>query len=146
MEDEEDERYQDKTTDWNFKLILIGDSAVGKTSIISRYCHDEFNEDQKRSRQVKIQHKLFTIPDTVPSQMAELHVWDTLGQEKFHAIASIFFKGTAGAFLVFDLTRRETFDDLHKWNTKIEQDCDENAVVMLIGNKCDLPNRDVSYD
>ena len=56
--------------------------------------------------------------------MAELHVWDTLGQEKFHAIAGIFFKGTAGAFLVFDLSRRETFDDLDKWYAKIEENCD----------------------
>ena len=124
-------------------MILVGNSQVGKTSITSRYINDEFNEEEKRSRQVKIQHKLFTIPNTVPAQMAELHVWDTLGQEKFQAIAGIFFKGTAGAFLVFDLSRRETFEDLDKWYAKIEDNCDSKVVTMLIGNKCDLPSRQI---
>ena len=86
--------------------------------------NDSFNEDEKRSRQVKIQHKLFQIPNTSPAKTVELHVWDTLGQEKFHAIAGIFFKGTAGAFLVFDLTRRETFEDLEKWRKTLEDNCD----------------------
>ena len=56
--------------------------------------------------------------------MAELHVWDTLGQEKFEAIAGMFFKGSSGAFLVFDLTRRDTFERLSIWNKKIEDSCD----------------------
>ena len=67
MEDNADDPYQDKTSDFNFKLILIGDSQVGKTSIISRYIHNDFDENEKRSRVVKIQHKLFTIPNTVPA-------------------------------------------------------------------------------
>ena len=78
--------------------------------------------------------------------MAELHVWDTLGQEKFQAISGIFFKGTSGAFVVFDLTNQKSFDDLEKWYTKIEQNCESKVVVMLIGNKCDLPNRVISYE
>ena len=78
--------------------------------------------------------------------MAELHCWDTLGQEKFHAISGIFFKGTSGAFLVFDLSNRESFNDLEKWNDKIKEHCDQNVVVMLIGNKCDLPDRQVNYN
>ena len=146
MEGDNDDPFQDKTADFNFKLILIGDSQVGKTSLISRYIHDDFDENEKRSRVVKIQHKLFTIPNTVPARMAELHVWDTLGQEKFEAIAGIFFKGTAGAFLVFDLTRRETFEKMDRWYSKVEENCEQQIVVMLVGNKCDLPTRAVSYE
>ena len=142
MEDEND--FQDQTTDFNFKLILIGNSQVGKTSIINRYCQDTFDQQEKRSRKVQINHKLFTIPKT--KEVAELHCWDTLGQEKFQAISGIFFKGTSGAFLVFDLSRRSSFEDLDKWNTKIKEFCDPKVVVMLIGNKCDLPSREVKYE
>ena len=138
--------FMDKTTDFNFKLILVGNSRVGKTSVIKRYISDEFDDNEESSSVVQIQHKLFTIPNSVPTQMAELHVWDTLGQEKFQAISGIFFKGTSGAFLVFDLTNQKSFDDLEKWYSKIEQNCESKVVVMLIGNKCDLPNRVISYE
>ena len=82
----------------------------------------------------------------MPAQVAELHVWDTLGQEKFEAIAGMFFKGSAGAFLCFDLTRRDTFERMSVWNSKIEDNCEQQVVVMLVGNKCDLPNREVTYE
>ena len=74
--------------------------------------------------------------------MADLHIWDTLGQEKFMAIANMFFKGTVGAFIVFDLCNQKSFDDLDKWYDKLIQGCDiDNVVITLIGNKCDKPDR-----
>ena len=105
----------DQAADYDFKIILVGNSGVGKTSITSRYVDNEFSEEQKRSKKVKIAHKFFTIPDTRPAKVADLHLWDTLGQEKFHAIADIFFKGSVGAIIVFDLSSRNSFDELDKW-------------------------------
>ena len=77
---------------------------------------------------------------------AELHIWDTLGQEKFHSIANVFFKGSAGAFLVFDLSTRKSFEDLEKWYEVMENSIDTQVVKSLLGNKCDLPNREVTYN
>ena len=94
---------------YNYKLILIGNSEVGKTSVSTRFLFETF-EDQERSTNVKISHKPFKIPQT--NKVADLHIWDTLGQEKFKAIANMFFKGTVGAFLVFDLSNQKSFDDL----------------------------------
>ena len=78
--------------------------------------------------------------------MADLHIWDTLGQEKFQSIANIFFKGTVAAFLVFDLTDRVSFDKLDIWLNKAIEGCESRVVISLIGNKCDLPNRAVSQE
>ena len=76
---EADDVFQDKTVDFNYKLILVGNSMVGKTCITNRYVEDTFDQDEKRSRKVQIYHKLFTIPDSIPQQVADLHIWDTLG-------------------------------------------------------------------
>ena len=115
MSDDEgnDVEFDDKTTDYNYKLILVGESGVGKTSIITRYVEDSFSEEHDITVNVAFFEKIFDIPDT--KKKAKLHVWDTLGQEKFTNLAQIFFKGTAGAFLVFDCSRKETFEKLEKW-------------------------------
>ena len=94
-------------------MILVGESRVGKTSITTRYVDDSFNEDEASSRAVRFYSKTFDIPETDKS--AQLHVWDTLGQEKWFAIAPVFFRGTGGAFIVFDLGNRESFDKLDRW-------------------------------
>ena len=120
---EGDEVFKDKTVDFNYKLILVGNSMVGKTCITNRYVEETFNEDEARSRKVQIYHKLFKIPDSIPEQVADLHIWDTLGQEKFQSIAKIFFKGTVGAFLVFDLSNRESFEQLTKWYDIVNESC-----------------------
>lgn len=70
-----------------------------------------------------------------------MHIWDTLGQEKFKSISQLFFNGTAGAFLVFDLSRAETFDEIPSWHDNLLQTCPEGTVITLVGNKCDLPRQ-----
>ena len=100
---EPDEKY----VDFEYKLILVGSAEVGKTSITNRYISDKFDKNQGHSRNVEIQYHQYEIPET--NQIARLHLWDTLGQEKFMSIAELFFKGSAGAFVVFDLSRSDTF-------------------------------------
>lgn len=94
----------DETPDYNYKIILVGDARVGKTSITNRFFNDSFNPNEKSSETVQIQRKTVNIENT--KKWAELHVWDTLGQEKFKSLASLFFKKSVGAFLVYDCTDR----------------------------------------
>mmetsp|Transcript_13049 Transcript_13049/g.20252 ORF Transcript_13049/g.20252 Transcript_13049/m.20252 type:complete len:140 (+) Transcript_13049:206-625(+) len=80
-------------------------------------------------------------------QMAALHIWDTLGQEKFHSIAKLFFKGSVGAFLVFDLSSRESFEAIKKtWYNLLKESCETRLVITLLGNKSDLQSREVFYN
>ena len=78
---------------------------------------------------------------------AQLHIWDTLGQEKFRSVAAIFYKKAVGAFLVFDTTNRKSFEAVEEWYQQVSSNVDgSRVIVMLLGNKCDLPNREVSYN
>ena len=92
--------------DFQWKIILVGNKRVGKTSICARYCRNVFNEDQKSSQNVQFEKKNLTIDGT--DKDAQLHIWDTLGQEKFKSMASIFFKRSVGAFLVYDVTNMDS--------------------------------------
>lgn len=140
---DDDGGFDEKQVDFEFKIILVGTAEVGKTSITNRYVNDSFNAQQAHSRQVEIQYHQFEFPET--NEIARLHIWDTLGQEKFKSISQLFFKGTAGAFLVFDLSRAETFDEIPSWHENLLQTCPEGIVITLVGNKCDLP-RKIEYD
>jgi small GTP-binding protein len=134
----------DETPDFNYKIILVGDARVGKTSITNRFFNDNFNPNEASSVTVQIQRKTVNIENT--SKWAELHVWDTLGQEKFKSLASLFFKKSVGAFLVYDCTNKMSFDHLESWYSEISNNVDTRVIIMLLGTKCDLPNREVSYN
>ena len=86
-DDDEDgqEGFDDKSPDYNYKLILVGTAEVGKTSITNRFIKNTFDENQQHSKQVEISYHIYDLPNT--SESAELHIWDTLGQEKFKSIA-----------------------------------------------------------
>ena len=86
------------------------------------------------------------IPKTVPAKIANIHIWDTLGQEKFKTIVRLFYRGTVGAVLVFDLNKRESFDALPEWHKTIIDSCDSSVVISLVGSRCDQPTRAVSYE
>ena len=104
----------DETADYTWKLILVGNKRVGKTSISNRYMTDTFNEDEKSSQQVQFKRKKIVIPNT--QNVAELHIWDTLGQEKFKSLAPIFFRKSVAAVLVYDVTDKDSFLALKTWH------------------------------
>ena len=80
-------------------------------------------------------------------QWAQIHVWDTLGQEEFKAVAPLYYRKSVGAFLVYDCTNRESFKAIDEWYGQISSNIDgARVIVMLLGNKCDLPNREVSFN
>ena len=125
------------------KIILIGDSAVGKTNIMSKYLKGEFQENTKATVGVEFGSKLFKIDNhTIKAQ-----IWDTAGQEKYKAITGAYYKGSKGAFVVYDITRRDTFESADRWINDLKITADPKINIILIGNKSDLEDkREVSKE
>ncbi|KAK2454424.1 Ras-related protein RABA4d [Trifolium repens] len=120
--------------DYVFKVVLIGDSAVGKTQLLARFSRNQFNVDSKATIGVEFQTKTLIIDNkTVKAQ-----IWDTAGQERYRAVTSAYYRGAVGAMLVYDMTKRQSFDHMSRWLDELRGHADANIVIMLIGNKCDL--------
>ena len=129
--------------DFLLKIVLIGDSGVGKTNLLSRFARDQFNPDSKSTIGVEFATKTLEIEGkTVKAQ-----IWDTAGQERYRAITSAYYRGAIGALLLYDITASLTFNSLSRWLQELRENADSNIVVMLVGNKCDLQElRAVSKD
>jgi small GTP-binding protein len=129
--------------DYLFKLILVGDSYVGKTNILSKYIKNEFNQNTKSTVGVEFGTKILKIEDKI----IKAQVWDTAGQERYKSITSTYYKGAKGAFIVYDITNRETFESVDKWIQDLNMNSDKNVTLLLIGNKKDLVDkRDVTKE
>ncbi|XP_047047885.1 ras-related protein RGP1 [Lolium rigidum] len=120
--------------DYVFKVVLIGDSAVGKSQLLARFARNEFSLDSKATIGVEFQTKTLHIDNrTVKAQ-----IWDTAGQERYRAVTSAYYRGAVGAMLVYDMTKRQSFDHMARWLEELRSHADKNIVIMLIGNKSDL--------
>eukprot|EP00750_Incisomonas_marina_P016889 INCI19632.2.p1 GENE.INCI19632.2~~INCI19632.2.p1 ORF type:complete len:211 (-),score=45.04 INCI19632.2:153-785(-) len=124
----------DDDYDYLFKVVLIGDSGVGKSNLLSRFTRDEFNFDSKSTIGVEFATKSIQTEGKV----LKAQIWDTAGQERYRAITSAYYRGAVGALLVFDISKRTTFENVDRWLKELRAHADANIVVMLIGNKCDL--------
>ena len=134
---------EDDGYDILFKIILVGDTSVGKTNIINKYIKNEFREDFYATIGVEFSHKKFVVEN----RKIKAQIWDTAGQERYKAITRAYYKGAKGAFIVYDITRKETFDDVDKWRNELISSCNQEITVMLIGNKCDLEDqREISKE
>ena len=120
-----------------FKIVLIGDSFVGKTNIMSKYLMNEFHEDSKATVGVEFGAKKFDIE----GKSVKAQIWDTAGQERYKSITTTYYKGAKGALVVYDITRKETFDSVDRWISEVLNSGDKNMTMLLIGNKCDLDNQ-----
>merc|ERR1712150_118274 len=127
--------------DVEFKLMMLGDSGVGKTAILRRYCDDTF--DAKWINTIGIDFKMKHVE--IEDKKVRLQIWDTAGQERFQAMAHSFYRGAAGILLVYDITSLESFEHVEKWMTSISTHGSDDVIVTLIGNKRDITNhRNVS--
>ncbi|GFP98177.1 RAS-related protein rgp1 [Phtheirospermum japonicum] len=126
--------------DYVFKIVLIGDSAVGKSQLLARFARNEFSLDSKATIGVEFQTRTVTIDHrTVKAQ-----IWDTAGQERYRAVTSAYYRGAVGAMLAYDITKRQSFDHVARWLEELRGHADKNIVIMLVGNKSDLEGqRDV---
>lgn len=120
---------------FKLKVLLTGAAAVGKTSLVQRFIKNRFAANYKLTVGVDI---LTKDVEFKPGEVATLSIWDIGGQQRFEFIRSTFYKGAAGALLVFDLTREQTYVETRKWLTEIRQFSNENIPFVLIGNKVDL--------
>ncbi|XP_057957422.1 ras-related protein RABA5c [Malania oleifera] len=126
-----------------FKVVIIGDSAVGKSNLLSRYSRNEFNMNSKATIGVEFQTQSMDID----GKEVKAQIWDTAGQERFRAVTSAYYRGAVGALIVYDISRRSTFDSVARWLEELKTHCDTTVARMLVGNKCDLDNiRDVGVE
>ena len=125
------------------KVILIGDSGVGKTNIMSKYLKNQFMENSKATVGVEFGSKLFNHQ----GHKIKAQIWDTAGQEKYKAITGAYYKGSKGAFIVYDITKKDTFASIERWVNDLKATSDPKLTIILIGNKNDLDDkREVSKD
>jgi small GTP-binding protein len=120
--------------DYLYKVVLIGDSGVGKSNLLSRFTRNEFNLETKSTIGVEFATRsIQTEGKTIKAQ-----IWDTAGQERYRAITSAYYRGAVGALLVYDIAKYSTFKNVERWLTELRENADRNIVIMLVGNKSDL--------
>mmetsp|Transcript_76882 Transcript_76882/g.213607 ORF Transcript_76882/g.213607 Transcript_76882/m.213607 type:complete len:203 (+) Transcript_76882:113-721(+) len=124
-----------------FKLLIIGDSGVGKSSILLRFCDDEFNEKQASTIGVDFKTKFMQLR----GKKLKLALWDTAGQERFRTLTSSYYRGAQGVILCYDCSQRATFEHVKFWQDEVRKySTNQDAILMLVANKVDLPEPQVT--
>ncbi|AYU79957.1 ras-related protein RAB1A [Leishmania donovani] len=120
--------------DYLFKLLLIGDSGVGKSCLLLRFADDSYTDSYIST--IGVDFKIRTL--NLESKVIKLQIWDTAGQERFRTITSSYYRGAHGIIIVYDTTDMESFNNVKTWLSEIEKYASENVNKILVGNKCDL--------
>lgn len=120
--------------DYLFKVVLIGDSGVGKSNLLSRFTRNEFSLETKATIGVEFA----TRSVTVENKVIKAQIWDTAGQERYRAITSAYYRGAVGAMLVYAINSRDSFNNAERWLNELRDNADRNIMIMLVGNKSDL--------
>jgi Ras-related protein Rab-11A len=133
----------DKEADFLFKLVLVGDSSVGKSNLLLRKTKNEFNLNSVSTMGVE-----FAITHTeIENSNIKTQIWDTAGQDRFKALSSAYYRGSYGALLIYDITKKSTFSNIDKWLKEVKEHTSEDTEILLVGNKCDLESlRSVSVE
>ncbi|TCD70610.1 Ras- protein Rab-11A [Steccherinum ochraceum] len=126
--------------DYLFKVVLIGDSGVGKSNrtlgaaLLSRFTRNEFNLESKSTIGVEFATRSLNVD----GKNIKAQIWDTAGQERYRAITSAYYRGAVGALLVYDISKHATYVNVTRWLKELRDHADSNIVIMLVGNKSDL--------
>ncbi|BFZ57285.1 GTP-binding protein [Savitreella phatthalungensis] len=126
------------------KLLVIGDSGVGKSCLLLRFSEDSFTPSFITTIGIDFKIKNITLDD----KRVKLQIWDTAGQERFRTITTVYYRGAQGILLVYDVTAASSFDNVKTWFSNIQEHAAEDVSVILIGNKCDCDpaSRQVTYE
>ena len=125
--------------DMIFKIVLIGDTSVGKTNILSKYLKGEFDPKSKSTVGVEFGVKNFKIENNI----VKVQIWDTAGEERYRSITNAYYKGAKGSLLVYDITNKKSFENVEKWISDLKANADEDISMILLGNKTDLEDKRV---
>ena len=129
--------------DLMFKILLLGDSGVGKSSLLLRYTKNEFISDMRSTIGVEFALKYITIDN----YQLKIQIWDTAGMERYRSITNAYYKGAKGVIVLYDICRKKSFENVDKWIDDFKSKADDDAVIILIGNKSDLDDkREVSKE
>ena len=131
--------------DYKCKLLIIGDSEVGKTSVLSRYTKDIFNLNYLATAGIEF----FTKDDNIDNKIVRIELWDTAGQEKFHSLTAAFFRNAEGIIVMFDVTNSISFENIRNWTESIKTHMSseiDNIPVIIVGNKIDLNEREIKTE
>ena len=128
---------EEEQIEMTVKIVLIGDSSVGKTNIMSKYLKNMFLMNTKATIGVEFSQKVFKID----GHNIKAQIWDTAGTEKYKAVAGAYYKGSKGGFVVYDITRKETFDSVERWVNDLKVLAHKNLNLILLGNKSDLEDK-----
>ena len=120
--------------DFIFKVLLLGNSDVGKSSLLLRYVDSVWNDSFVPTIGVDFKVKTLDIND----KKIKMQIWDTAGQERFRTVVATYFRGAHGILLLYDVTNKDSFKNLENWLIEIEKNAQEKVLKILIGNKCDL--------
>lgn len=125
------------------KLIVVGDSGVGKSNFINRLLGNDFKPNSLSTIGVEQYTKLLRVTESNSSKTIKIHLWDTAGQERYKSLTSSYYKGSNGVFVLYDTTNENTFMNLDEWMKDVFDFCRSNVSVMLVGTKSDLINLSV---
>ncbi len=131
-----------KKYDYLFKLLIIGESGVGKTCILLRFTDDSFTANHLTTIGIDFKIKIIELEGKV----IKLQIWDTAGQERFRTITKTYYKGAHGIILTYDVSDQNSFKNIRNWIKQIEANAQTNVCKVLVGNKCDRPDRAVSEE
>lgn len=126
----------DDSYNFVFKVVLIGESGVGKSNLLSRFTKNEFNNDSRTTIGVEFSTRTVHLDNFI----IKAQIWDTAGLERYRAITSAYYRGAVGALLVYDITKPSTYESAERWLKELYDHADPHIVVMLVGNKTDLEN------
>ena len=118
-----------------YKVLLLGDSTVGKTCFLLRYCDKTFQEAHLSTIGLDYRLKSMELDD---GKRIKLQIWDTAGQDRFRAITKNYYKGANGIILIYDVTNIETFENVKNWIAQIKEEANSNVIIYLAGNKIDV--------
>ncbi|VDN05511.1 unnamed protein product [Thelazia callipaeda] len=122
-----------------FKLVLLGESAVGKSSLVLRFVKGQFHEYQESTIGAAFLTQTICLDDTT----VKFEIWDTAGQERYHSLAPMYYRGAQAAIVVYDIANQESFAKAKNWVKELQRQASPNIVIALSGNKADLVNRRV---
>eukprot|EP00942_MAST-04A_sp_MAST-4A-sp1_P007720 g7720.t1 len=120
--------------DETVKILLIGESSVGKSSLLIRFAEDSFSPELLST--VGIDYKIKTLE--IKDKRVKMEIWDTAGQERFRTITTAYYRGATGIMLVYDVTSEKSFKQINEWLKLIDKHASENVVKILVANKCDV--------